>query len=405
MKEHFTIHAIRTAKSPSDSSVTTYLIWANMRDLPANIPTGVNPRKPNMNTPTAKNLLDAVSDPDTSFEIRNSGIVIIAKNVKFDSTHGTVDIDFGDDPSRYGILDGGHTYRAIMERRDDIPENIDKFVKLEVLVGENLDAAVLADARNTTVQVSDIALFNLEERFEFIKNAIADQPYSGNIAYKDNDSEKTTPVSELLKLMYAFNIDRFNDASVVPLASYAGKATVFKDYQKEWDEHHTSITKDGKEVEAPSESNIYLQLAPMLPTLVTLYERIQQDMPEKFKEYAGNKSNLGKFCGLEKQKSKAKTLFTQQPIDYDIPAGYIMPIFGAFRALLERKSATEIAWVSDPLEMWDSVGASLVQNTLDTADNPRAAGKMKMLWRANYRIVEGEKTKRLLEELRRNMGK
>ena len=38
-------------------------------------------------------------------------------------------------------------------------------------VGEDLDVAALSDARNTYVQVSDIALFNLEDRFDFIKKA------------------------------------------------------------------------------------------------------------------------------------------------------------------------------------------------------------------------------------------
>ena len=395
MKERFHIHTMRTVKSPSDNSVTTYFIWVNMRDLPANIPTDVNPRRPNMKTTTAKKLLDAVSGTDPYFDIHNRGIVILAKSVKFDSANGTVDLDLDGDPSRYGILDGGHTYKAIIDRRDEITADIDKFVKLEVFVGEDLDVAALSDARNTSVQVSDIALFNLEDRFDFIKKAIADQPYGDSIAYKDNDSEKTTPVSELLKLMYAFNINRFSDASVVPIASYSGKATVFKDYRKEWDDHHTD---DGTN---PSEDNIYLQLAPQLPTLVSLYEKIQSEMHDKYREYmgkAGKKDAFGSFRGVANQ--GGKTLFTQEPIDYDIAAGYIMPIFGAFRALLE-KNGHGVKWVIDPLEMWDSVGESLVQNTFDTETNPNTAGKLKTLWQSNYRIVDSEKTKKLLEKLKK----
>ena len=48
-----------------------------------------------------------------------------------------------------------------MDRRDAVPSDIDKFVKLEVFVGEDLDVAALSDARNTSVQVSDIALFKI----------------------------------------------------------------------------------------------------------------------------------------------------------------------------------------------------------------------------------------------------
>lgn len=398
MRKQFHIHTMRTVKSPSDPSVTTYFIWVNMRDLPAGIPTDVNPRKPNMKTMTAQKLLDAVSGTDPYFDIHNRGIVILAKSVKLDTATGMVDIDFDDDTSRYGILDGGHTYKAIMDRRDTIPSDVDKFVKLEVFVGEGLDAVALADARNTSVQVSDIALFNLEDRFGFIKKAIADQPYGDNIAYKDNDSGKTTPVSELLKLMYAFNIDRFRNALSVPTASYTGKAVVFKDYRKEWGDHHT---EDGSN---PSEDNIYLQLSRTLPTLVALYERIQEDMPDKFTAYrhkAGlQNGDFGDIRGVEKRNGRARTLFTRTPIDYDVSAGYVMPVFGAFRALLAKgKDGHGLEWMFDPLKMWDTVGLALVQNTFDTAADPGAAGKTKTLWRSNYRIVEGEKTRKLLERL------
>ena len=77
-----------------------------------------------------------------------------------------------------------------------------------------------------------------------------------------------------------------------------------------------------------------------------------------------------------------------------------MPIFGAFRALLsKKKDGHGVEWELDPLEMWDTVGMALVQNTFDTETNPNAAGKMKTLWQSNYRIVEGEKTKELLKKL------
>lgn len=173
---------------------------------------------------------------------------------------------------------------------------------------------------------------------------------------------------------------------------------MFKDYRKEWDDHHT---EDGSK---PSEDNIYLQLSRMLPTLVALYEKIQEDMPRKFRDYklavGLQKGNFGNLRGVEKRNGKAKTLFTQTAIDYDVSAGYIMPIFGAFRALLsKKKDGHGVEWELDPLEMWDTVGMALVQNTFDTETNPNAAGKMKTLWQSNYRIVEGEKTKELLKKL------
>ena len=54
----------------------------------------------------------------------------------------------------YGILDGGHTYTAIIENRDRIPKNIEKYVRVEVVTNV-VNITRLSDARNTSVQVSD----------------------------------------------------------------------------------------------------------------------------------------------------------------------------------------------------------------------------------------------------------
>lgn len=391
MQEIFRIHSLRTVKSPSDPSVTTYFAWVNMRDLPDNIPTKVNPRDVNMRTTTAKKLLDAVSGPDPYFDIHNRGIVVLAAGVKFDSSSSSLHLDLGDDETRYGILDGGHTYAAIKERREAIPDDVDKFVKLEIFVGQDLDVAALSDARNTSVQVSDIALFNLEDRFDFIKRAITNEPYADNIAYKDNEN-KPIPIADLLKLMFAFNIKRYPDDKTAPIASYSGKALVFKDYKAEWDENSNS--------NEPTESNIYWRLTPMIPTLIHLYETIQADMSEKYKEYKkqnGTGAAFGKNRGVEHE-ADYRAEFTQRKLEYNISNGYVMPIYGAFRALLHDKDG-KLEWIFNPIDVWKEIGTSLVQTTFDTDANPQSVGKSKTLWQSNYRIVENEKNRRLIQQL------
>ena len=154
----FKSNSVRTISSPSQKSVTTYFVYVNFRDLPSDLPLDVNPRKPKMNTSVAKALIAAVQSPDTDFDINNRGIVIVAKNFKFNTSDSTVNLDLGNDPLNYGILDGGHTYTAIIEGRVNLSDNIDKFVKLEIIVGENLTVSRIADARNTSASVSDIAV-------------------------------------------------------------------------------------------------------------------------------------------------------------------------------------------------------------------------------------------------------
>jgi len=391
--EKFKVKAVRTVTSPSNENVTTYYTWVNFRDLPKEIPMDVNPRKPKMTTSVAKQLVNAVKNQETYFDINNRGIVITAKSFKFHTTDGIAEVDLGDqeeDADRYGILDGGHTYKAIVDNRDSLSEDINKYVKLEILVGNDLDVAALADARNTSAQVSDIALFELDDKFDIVKDAISAEVYANEVAYKDNDN-KRIPVVELLKLIFAFNIERYADDSSAPVSAYSGKAAVFKDYRSEYNKG----------------DNIYIELSKQIPKLVELYELIQKEMPEKYKEFKkadGKGSSFGSVRGIEGSK-KSKTLFTERSIPYDISSGFILPIFGAFRALLNKNNdSNELEWEFDPIEVWKKVGVRLVQNTFDTDTNPQQVGKSKILWQSNYRIVDGEKKDLLITKLRENQN-
>lgn len=391
--EKFKVKAVRTITSPSNDQIITYYTWVNFRDLPNNISLEVNPRKPKMNTAVARQLINAVTGPDNiNFDINNRGIVITAKSFKFDTSTSTVSLDLGDDTSLYGILDGGHTYTAIVENRDRLDENIDKFVKLEVVIGDQLDVSGLADARNTSAQVSDIALFELDDKFDFVKDVISSEPYSDEIAYKDNDN-KSIQIAELLKLMFAFNIKRFPDDSSVPVAAYSGKAAVFKDYKKQFEEN----------IKTPKE-NIYVQLSPFLPDFVRLYELVQTELPLKYKEFKkedGKTGQFGRVRGVEGA-GKFHADFTGSDMQYQISNGFILPIFGAFRALLKKDSKGNIIWSADPFEVWEAAGVRLVQNTFDTDTNPQQVGKSKTLWQSNYRIVDSIRKDILLEQLMRN---
>lgn len=396
MKSNFKVKAVRTVTSPSNEKVTTYFVWTEFRDLPNHISLEVNPRKPKMNTAVAKQLIAAVKNPETNFDLNNRGIVVTAKGFKFNTNDHTVHLDLGEEAENtlYGILDGGHTYTAIVENRDELPDNAKKYVRLEILVGEELDVSSLADARNTSAQVSDIALFELDDKFEFVKAAIDNEVYKNEVAYKDNDN-KRIPVAELLKLMFAFNIKRFPDDSSAPVSAYSGKAAVFRDYKKSFE--------DGQ---SDTEKNIYELLAKQLPKLVELYERIQSDLPKVYatykKETDGNTGRFGGIRGIE-SRGDFTTLFTAESISHNISIGFILPIFGAFRALLD-ESGNELKWSFDPIEIWEKAAVRLVQNTFDTDTNPQLAGKSKTLWQSNYRIVDSVRKDMLLEQLMKQMN-
>lgn len=59
-----------------------------------------------------------------------------------------------------------------------------------------------------------------------------------------------------------------------------------------------------------------------------------------------------------------------------------------------------MSWLFDPLEIWEEVGASIAQNTFESKNNPQLAGKDKQLWLTNYRIVETQSLRKLLNKQR-----
>lgn len=391
----FKVNSLRTLASPykrsgkeeSSTYETIYYLLVNMKDLPENMPLDVNPRVPKMGTNVAKRLIHAVVEPETDFYINNRGIVVSAKSLSFNSTDSEVTIDIGDqddenDRFNYGILDGGHTYTAIIQNRDKIPDDIEKYVRMEVITNV-INITRLSDARNTSVQVSDIALFNLEDSFDSVRDAIKNETYADKIAYKDNEN-KPINISELLRLMYAFDIIKYPDDSMAPIQSYSGKAQVFKRYKEAFNEP------------------FYKSLTRQLPVLINLYDRIESEMHLKYIDY---KKKLGvanpKFGSVKGVESitKGTTSYIQNKTTYSISTGYIYPIFGAFRSLLRFDDEKgEVKWVFDPLEIWDEVGTSIVQNTFESSNNPQLAGKDKQLWLSNYRIVETQSLRKLLNK-------
>lgn len=104
---------------------------------------------------------------------------------------------------------------------------------------------------------------------------------------------------------------------------------------------------------------------------------------------------------LKYVESGVKTEFFENKIKYSISSGYIYPVYGAFRSLLKMNDETgEVEWVFDPIEIWNEVGVSIIQNVFETESNPQLVGKDKQLWLSNYRIVETQSLRKLLSERR-----
>lgn len=380
----FNIKNLRTLTSPSNTNITTYYMFADFKDLPENIPSSVNPRKTDMNTVYARQLIEAVYNDNINFELNNRGITIHVQSLKYNPAKNTVSLDFGLNKDKYGILDGSTTYKAIIENRYKMAPHLEKYVRLEIITGEQLNSAEVTEIRSTAVQLTDLSLYELEDKFDLVKNNIQNHSYSEDIAYKDS-SKGRLHITELLKLMFIFNIKRYTDDNDVPLVAFFSRARVLEDYKNEYAE----------------ENNIYKKLVDELPQLIELYEEIQTDIYKIYQQYKENQQYSLSSSYKENVDIDCKTLFTEKKLDCYFPAGYLLPIFGSFRALLKERDG-QLYWDFNPIEIWKRVALQLVQNTFTTTNKPQLAGQNKNLWQSNYRIVDNIRKEILLERLTDN---
>lgn len=375
-------------ESEGDGVIKTHFLFVLLKDLPSNIPTTPNPRKPDINAKPCQQMLVTLEQEPEYFTDCNRGLTLIAEKVFFPNQHEggrKMIIDFGLDEDGFpkgGLVDGGHTYAVLKKKMGD--ESLAELpIFISIIEGAEGFASKLARARNTSVQVAEKSIANLENEFAGIKDALGD--YSSKVIYFENEDVGSDAavfqVEEILALMTALNRDLY-DKDSQPTVSYTGISSCFN----KW------LNKQNR----PS----YERLYPKLRSIVETYEYLYA----KFEDYADN-AGIRRFGGIngvevsrgkgDKRKAVEVTLpFSGRTVRYKLTKGFSMPIFAALRFLLEEKNGA-LDWAVDPKVFLDKHGPKLVGQILEAhtkeyGSNPNRTGKSKVLWQniANAVIID-----------------
>ena len=355
-----------------------YVMICDIKDIPKDIPMETNPREQNLNTGVTKKIRTSlINERSHNFYLLNRGLTISAKSVKYDNKNDLVTVEF-EDLEVHGNIDGRHTYKIILEEQENLDFG-EQFVKLEILTGVEDIFQELAAARNTSVQVQDKSIAELENRFNIIKNAIVKEPYSHNIYFRENEKGEID-VADIIAILNLFNIDKYPNKNENPIISYTGKGQCIKNY--------ISTHKEFGD----TNQNPYIKMQNIIPDIFKLYDHLEKNMRKYYSNGVSNKK-YGAITGVVSKKDgkiSFKTKFYQEDIDYLTPNGFIYPILGAFRALLKEED-NKYFWKKDPIKVMDNIGAELVSNTIsmsrELGNNPNATGKNKTLWMNLYMIV------------------
>lgn len=361
-----------------ETSPSMYIAICDVKELPEDIPMDTNPREQNFKTGVAKHIKESLTSKEAfNFYILNRGILLSAKNATFNNYSNTLTLEM-DDMGLHGNVDGGHTYKTILNERDSI-EPQTQFVKIEILTGIESFFEDVADARNTSVQVKDQSIANLRGRFNIIKEELVSSPYYEEIFFEEN-ADGSIDVCEILAVLRMFDIDCYPNAESFPTTSYNGKAAHVKYYLDQYDKH------------GEGSDNPFVKLRPLMKDIFTLYDQLEL----RIGDYYRTKNPKGKF-GLVKGVSGDlggqwyKSKFSKSPMDFQAPKSFLLPILGSLRALVHEVNG-KYQWKSDPFVMLDTAGPELVETTVERSrslgNNPNATGKDMGNWKTLYQTVQ-----------------
>jgi hypothetical protein len=343
----------------------------------------INVRDPKLTGAVPDAIRGSLKDNPEMFVFLNRGIVLAVDEVSFNNQKSELTLTL-DEPSLHGLLDGGHTYNILMQEREGVDNPL--YVKLEILEGfKQEEIPTLVDARNTSNQVRDQSLMNLQGEFEKLKKALSGQPYSNLIAYKEYEllEDGITPrpidVREIIAVLTCFDRVSFSER-VHPINAYRSKAACLQ--------HFAEHRKD------------YDRVYPLAPDLLTLYDQIQLLLPDLYNKVRSKSGEVadgkfGKLTGVTTYngKRRAQLHFIRKESKYGVPAGFVYPVLGAFRALLQEKG-NRYVWGKDvdPLTLLDGQLGETLADTIGNfaldARNPSKTGKSPLVWQACYQAAQ-----------------
>ena len=316
-------------------------------------------------------LITLSNHPEDFFE-NNLGISVVAQNV-IQKTSNKFELSF---PSGTGILNGGHTQRAILDSQTE-PNICKAIIRVTVRVKNYTPKRIaeIASAQNSSTGVKEYSLAEKKGLFVDLKTRM-DPNFEKHIIWwegKEVPSNKGMEPVDLIAIINVFNIDLYSSiyskTSSQPTTSASGKATVFKKWQNE------------------ETLNSYKNIYPLIDDILKLYELIKL----KFADGSG----MSKLSIIGDTKGRGKELiFSNEKCPYEIPKQMLFPLLAAYRAnVLYDPVNKKIGWFENNEELFEKYNKELctkMKTAFSAAKNdPNRIGKDPTIWENLYMTLRG----------------
>jgi hypothetical protein len=390
-----------TARESSRAKLATCFI--RVEELPDGLENWmqVNPRVPKRDTkhklrgPVARAMVDTLRDEPDKFVLKNQGIYILAKDVSFQKEEGgcgVVSIIL-EDPAAHGLVNGGHSYLAIRQAKDerecngDGGEPWDAYVRLHLMEGiDQEDITELAEGLNRSMQVDDPSLENLKGSFDRIKQELEGKPGANAVAYRQGDTGDID-VQQILSYMALFDLEQYPDRKTHPYKVFGHPKAVLQYFI------------DDTNPENGDSARVFDRLLPKVHEVLVLADRIQQEAVSRLGRLKV-KSAKGDNRVRSPRHRNRPAPFAGGTIDGLIHLGWLYPMLGAFRANVSREAWAEgrLEWIGDPEELLgaviDEMTAVVKQDHQDNKGKPAEVGRKEAAYRMCYGILTVELAQR-----------
>ena len=364
--------------SPDKGQLKRYYCVVPTSEIPAEWPEWleVNARDSSAKGRVPSAIRSTLTNKPEWFAEYNRGITIVAAGIEWDNKTNRLTIEF-DDHNYHGVLDGGHTLRAVLDDREVAGQDAQtSYCNIEIFT--KLDEAEIPDvveARNTSKQVASKSLLNLEGSFDDLKNALGKK--ADLVSWKENEDGEFD-VREVISILTALDAGSYTN-NAHPITAYSGKEACLKRF----------ASKDHKLA--------YEKLYGIASDAIEMWEQIQYWLPSQYNEKGPEQGTHGKFgrlTGVKVIAKKPKNLpFIGKTTEYDTPTGYIYPILSSFRAMLEEDNC-RWTWGKcvNPIQLIkEGVAADIfissVRESINNHRNPNRTGKDSQAWTSAYQAA------------------
>ncbi len=362
-----------------------------------------NVRDQKMGSVIAKGIMHTLDERPDNMHPLNRGITVLSNGFRYDSQSKMFTILLRD-PKRHGIIDGGHTFRAIeqvLQKRQDAGDDApNAYVNVEVLAGYDEIASDIISARNSVAAVRDYAIYALEGVFEDLRHHLRKAKIEELIAFRQNEQNKKLTVEEVLAVCTLFH-PSFAEGATHPMKAYTSRAGCVEIYADEWQKAHA------KNPDSTSWRNGFGKIIHLAPDFLRLCEEIEIESDEARRRIGGLQAlktgdEKEKENGTRDGKSRGRTMkelsgprdmpVTGKSVKSGWPTGYLYPIVAAMRPLLDYSGEFAKWRVADPMQVFYGISNELVKTLLAYAEEygrkPNAVGKSQLCWKSLYDTVE-----------------